>query len=328
MQETHAAGGIAGCGKEDSLARVYTSSEQLIGHTPLLELERYGEAHGLPAAILAKLERANPAGSAKDRVAAHMIACAEAEGRLSPGGTIIEPTSGNTGIGLAAVGAAKGYRVILTMPDTMSVERRNLIAAYGAQIVLTPGAEGMSGAVAKAEELQKEIPGSIIAGQFENPANPAAHEATTGPEIWADTDGKVDIFVAGAGTGGTLTGTGRYLKAQNPAVQVVAVEPASSPLLTKGHAGPHGLQGIGANFIPANLDRSVLDEIIPVTDEDAYAAGRELARREGILVGITSGAAVWAAAELARRPENRGKVIVALLPDSGERYLSTPMFRD
>ena len=328
MQETHAAGGIAGCGKEDSLARVYTSSEQLIGHTPLLELERYGEAHGLPAAILAKLERANPAGSAKDRVAAHMIACAEAEGRLSPGGTIIEPTSGNTGIGLAAVGAAKGYRVILTMPDTMSVERRNLIAAYGAQIVLTPGAEGMSGAVAKAEELQKEIPGSIIAGQFENPANPAAHEATTGPEIWADTDGKVDIFVAGAGTGGTLTGTGRYLKAQNPAVQVVAVEPASSPLLTKGHAGPHGLQGIGANFIPANLDRSVLDEIIPVTDEDAYAAGRELARREGSLVGITSGAAVWAAAELARRPENRGKVIVALLPDSGERYLSTPMFRD
>ena len=289
------------------------SITDLIGYTPLLELERYGEAHGLPAAILAKLERANPAGSAKDRVAAHMIACAEAEGRLSPGGTIIEPTSGNTGIGLAAVGAAK---------------RRNLIAAYGAQIVLTPGAEGMSGAVAKAEELQKEIPGSIIAGQFENPANPAAHEATTGPEIWADTDGKVDIFVAGAGTGGTLTGTGRYLKAQNPAVQVVAVEPASSPLLTKGHAGPHGLQGIGANFIPANLDRSVLDEIIPVTDEDAYAAGRELARREGILVGITSGAAVWAAAELARRPENRGKVIVALLPDSGERYLSTPMFRD
>lgn len=312
----------------DSVMNIAHSITDLIGHTPLLELERYGEAHGLPAAILAKLERANPAGSAKDRVAAHMIACAEAEGRLPPGGTIIEPTSGNTGIGLAAVGAAKGYRVILTMPDTMSVERRNLIAAYGAQIVLTPGAEGMSGAVAKAEELQKEIPGSIIAGQFENPANPAAHEATTGPEIWADTDGKVDIFVAGAGTGGTLTGTGRYLKAQNPAIQVVAVEPASSPLLTKGHAGPHGLQGIGANFIPANLDRSVLDEIIPVTDEDAYAAGRELARREGILVGITSGAAVWAAAELARRPENRGKVIVALLPDSGERYLSTPMFRD
>jgi len=304
------------------------SITDLIGHTPLLELERYEETHGLPATILAKLERTNPAGSAKDRVAVHMIACAEAEGRLSPGGTIIEPTSGNTGIGLAAIGAAKGYRVILTMPDTMSVERRNLIAAYGAQIVLTPGAEGMSGAVAKAEKLQKEIPGSIIAGQFENPANPAAHEATTGPEIWTDTDGKVDIFVAGAGTGGTLTGTGRYLKAQNPAVQVVAVEPASSPLLTKGHAGPHGLQGIGANFIPANLDRSVLDEIIPVTDEDAYAAGRELAQREGILVGITSGAAVWAAAELARRPENRGKVIVALLPDSGERYLSTPMFRD
>ena len=307
---------------------VYHSVAELIGNTPLLEVRQFAKKRGLRATILVKLEGMNPAGSAKDRVAAHMIACAEAEGRLSPGGTIIEPTSGNTGIGLAAVGAAKGYRVILTMPDTMSVERRNLIAAYGAQIVLTPGAEGMSGAVAKAEELQKEIPGSIIAGQFENPANPAAHEATTGPEIWADTDGKVDIFVAGAGTGGTLTGTGRYLKARNPAVQVVAVEPASSPLLTEGHAGPHGLQGIGANFIPANLDRSVLDEIIPVTDEDAYRTGRDLARREGILVGITSGAAVWAAAELARRPENRGKVIVALLPDSGERYLSTPMFRD
>ena len=307
--------------------KIARSVTDLIGHTPLLELTNYEADHGLPATVLAKLECRNPAGSAKDRVAAHMIAKAEEEGRLVPGGTIIEPTSGNTGIGLAAVGASRGYHVILTMPDTMSVERRNLIAAYGAQIVLTPGAEGMSGAVAKAEELQKEIPGSIIAGQFENPANPAAHEATTGPEIWADTDGKVDIFVAGAGTGGTLTGTGRYLKAQNPAVQVVAVEPASSPLLTKGHAGPHGLQGIGANFIPANLDRSVLDEIIPVTDEDAYAAGRELARREGILVGITSGAAVWAAAELARRPENRGKVIVALLPDSGERYLSTPLFQ-
>ena len=304
------------------------SITDLIGHTPLLELCRYEADHGLEATILGKLERQNPAGSAKDRVAAAMIDQAERQGRLAPGGTIIEPTSGNTGIGLAAVGAAKGYRVILTMPDTMSVERRSLIAAYGAEIVLTPGAEGMAGAVAKAEELAASIPGSIVAGQFENPANPAAHMATTGPEIWADTDGKVDIFVAGAGTGGTLTGVGRYLKEKNPAVRVVAVEPASSPLLTQGRAGAHGLQGIGANFVPENLDRSLLDEIIPVTDEDAYAAGRELARREGILVGITSGAAVWAAAELARRPENRGKVIVALLPDSGERYLSTPMFQE
>lgn len=304
------------------------SITDLIGHTPLLELCRYEADHGLEATILGKLERQNPAGSAKDRVAAAMIDQAEHQGRLAPGGTIIEPTSGNTGIGLAAVGAAKGYRVILTMPDTMSVERRSLIAAYGAEIVLTPGAEGMAGAVAKAEELAASIPGSIVAGQFENPANPAAHMATTGPEIWADTDGKVDIFVAGAGTGGTLTGVGRYLKEKNPAVRVVAVEPASSPLLTQGRAGAHGLQGIGANFVPENLDRSLLDEIIPVTDEDAYAAGRELARREGILVGITSGAAVWAAAELARRPENRGKVIVALLPDSGERYLSTPMFQE
>ena len=304
------------------------SITDLIGHTPLLELCRYEADHGLEATILGKLERQNPAGSAKDRVAAAMIDQAERQGRLTPGGTIIEPTSGNTGIGLAAVGAAKGYRVILTMPDTMSVERRSLIAAYGAEIVLTPGAEGMAGAVAKAEELAASIPGSIVAGQFENPANPAAHMATTGPEIWADTDGKVDIFVAGAGTGGTLTGVGRYLKEKNPAVRVVAVEPASSPLLTQGRAGAHGLQGIGANFVPENLDRSLLDEIIPVTDEDAYAAGRELARREGILVGITSGAAVWAAAELARRPENRGKVIVALLPDSGVRYLSTPMFQE
>lgn len=304
------------------------SITDLIGHTPLLELCRYEADHGLEATILGKLERQNPAGSAKDRVAAAMIDQAERQGRLAPGGTIIEPTSGNTGIGLAAVGAAKGYRVILTMPDTMSVERRSLIAAYGAEIVLTPGAEGMAGAVARAEELAASIPGSIVAGQFENPANPAAHMATTGPEIWQDTDGKVDIFVAGAGTGGTLTGVGRYLKSQNPAVRVVAVEPASSPLLTQGRAGAHGLQGIGANFVPENLDRSLLDEIIPVTDEDAYAAGRELARGEGILVGITSGAAVWAAAELARRPENQGKVIVALLPDSGERYLSTPMFQE
>lgn len=304
------------------------SITDLIGHTPLLELCRYEAAHGLEATILGKLERQNPAGSAKDRVAAAMIDQAERQGRLTPGGTIIEPTSGNTGIGLAAVGAAKGYRVILTMPDTMSVERRALIAAYGAEIILTPGAAGMAGAVAKAEELHQSIPGSIIAGQFENPANPAAHEKTTGPEIWADTEGKVDIFVAGVGTGGTVSGVGRYLKAQNPAVRVVAFEPASSPLLTEGHAGPHGLQGIGANFVPENLDRSVLDEVLTVTDADAYATGRELARTEGILVGITSGAAVWAAAQLARQPENAGKTIVALLPDSGERYLSTPMFRD
>ncbi len=304
------------------------SVTELIGRTPLLELVNYEKDHGLSAVVLAKLECMNPAGSAKDRVAANMIARAEQEGRLAPGGTIIEPTSGNTGIGLAAVGAARGYRVILTMPDTMSVERRSLIAAYGAEIVLTPGKEGMAGAVVKAEELQKTIPGSIIAGQFENPANPEAHILTTGPEIWADTDGKVDIFVAGIGTGGTISGTGRYLKARNPAVQVVGVEPAASPLLTQGHAGPHGLQGIGANFVPENLDRAVVDEIIPVTDQDAYATGRELARREGILVGITSGAAVWAAAELAKRPENQGKVITALLPDSGERYLSTPMFQE
>lgn len=303
------------------------SITDLIGHTPLLELCRYEAAHGLEATILGKLERQNPAGSAKDRVAAAMIDQAERQGRLTPGGTIIEPTSGNTGIGLAAVGAAKGYRVILTMPDTMSVERRALIAAYGAEIILTPGAAGMAGAVAKAEELHQSIPGSIIAGQFENPANPAAHEKTTGPEIWADTEGKVDIFVAGVGTGGTVSGVGRYLKAQDPAVRVVAFEPASSPLLTEGHAGPHGLQGIGANFVPENLDRSVLDEVLTVTDADAYATGRELARTEGILVGITSGAAVWAAAQLARQPENAGKTIVALLPDSGERYLSTPMFQ-
>ena len=307
---------------------IYHSVTELIGRTPLLELCNYERAHGLQATVLAKLECMNPAGSAKDRVAARMIAEAEAAGRLTSGGTIIEPTSGNTGIGLAAVAAARGYRVILTMPDTMSVERRALIAAYGAEIVLTPGAEGMAGSVAKAEELRRSIPGSIIAGQFENPANPAAHEATTGPEIWADTGGKVDIFVAGAGTGGTVSGVGRYLKAQNPNVKIVAFEPASSPLLTEGHAGPHGLQGIGANFVPENLDRSVLDEILTVTDEDAYAAGRELARTEGILVGITSGAAVWAAAELAKRPENQGKTIVALLPDSGERYLSTPMFQN
>ena len=307
---------------------IYHSLTELIGRTPLLELCRYEKDHDLPARLLAKLECMNPAGSAKDRVAAGMIADAEAAGRLAPGGTIIEPTSGNTGIGLAAVAAAKGYRVILTMPDTMSVERRALIAAYGAEIVLTPGAEGMAGSIARAEELHKSIPGSIIAGQFENPANPAAHEASTGPEIWEDTAGDVDIFVACAGTGGTVSGTGRYLKARKPDVQVAAVEPAASPLLTKGWSGPHGLQGIGPNFVPENLDRDVLDEILTVTEEDAYATGRELARREGILVGITSGAAVWAAAQLALRPENAGKTIVALLPDSGERYLSTPMFQN
>ena len=307
---------------------IYRSVTELIGRTPLLELCNYERNHGLHATLLAKLECMNPAGSAKDRVAANMIARAEESGQLAPGGTIIEPTSGNTGIGLAAAAAAKGYHVILTMPDTMSVERRALIAAYGAEIVLTPGADGMSGAVARAEELHRSIPGSIIAGQFENPANPEVHEKTTGPEIWADTAGTVDIFVAGAGTGGTVSGVGRYLKAQDPNINVVAFEPASSPLLTEGRAGPHGLQGIGANFVPENLDRTVLDEILTVTDADAYAAGRELARTEGILVGITSGAAVWAAAQLAMRPENAGKTIVALLPDSGERYLSTPMFRD
>ena len=307
---------------------IYRSVTELIGRTPLLELCNYERNHGLHATLLAKLECMNPAGSAKDRVAANMIARAEESGQLAPGGTIIEPTSGNTGIGLAAAAAAKGYHVILTMPDTMSVERRALIAAYGAEIVLTPGADGMSGAVVRAEELHRSIPGSIIAGQFENPANPEAHEKTTGPEIWADTAGTVDIFVAGAGTGGTVSGVGRYLKAQDPNIKVVAFEPASSPLLTEGRAGPHGLQGIGANFVPENLDRTVLDEILTVTDADAYAAGRELARTEGILVGITSGAAVWAAAQLAMRPENAGKTIVALLPDSGERYLSTPMFRD
>ena len=306
---------------------IYRSVTELIGRTPLLELCNYERNHGLHATLLAKLECMNPAGSAKDRVAANMIARAEESGQLAPGGTIIEPTSGNTGIGLAAAAAAKGYHVILTMPDTMSVERRALIAAYGAEIVLTPGADGMSGAVARAEELHRSIPGSIIAGQFENPANPEAHEKTTGPEIWADTAGTVDIFVAGAGTGGTVSGVGRYLKAQDPNIKVVAFEPASSPLLTEGRAGPHGLQGIGANFVPENLDRGVLDEILTVTDADAYATGRELARTEGILVGITSGAAVWAAARLAARPENAGKTIVALLPDSGERYLSTPMFQ-
>ena len=306
---------------------IYHSVEQLVGNTPLLSVDHYVRARRLEAVILAKLERCNPAGSAKDRVALEMLRQAEASGVLQPGGTVIEPTSGNTGIGLAAMAIAKGYRVILTMPATMSAERRALLKAYGAELVLvTEG--GMAGAVAKAEELAREIPGSFIPGQFDNPANPAAHYKTTGPEIWRDTEGHVDIFVAGVGTGGTISGTGRYLKEQNPRVRIVAVEPASSPLLSQGHAGPHGLQGIGANFVPGNYDAKVVDEILTVTDEDAYRTGRLLARTEGIMAGITSGAALWAADELARRPENRGKTIVALLPDDGGRYLSTPLWSE
>lgn len=307
--------------------KVYRSVSELIGRTPLLEVVNYERDNGLNATILAKLESFNPAGSAKDRVARAMLDDAEKRGLLQPGGTIIEPTSGNTGIGLAAVGLARGYRVILTMPDSMSAERRNLLKAYGATLVLTPGAQGMAGAIAKAEELAKEIPGSIMAGQFDNPANPAAHYATTGPEIWQDTEGQVDIFVAGVGTGGTVSGVGRYLKEQNPAVRVVAVEPSASPLLSGGQAGPHKLQGIGANFVPRNFDREVVDEIIPVAAEDAFAAGRAMAR-EGVLVGITSGAALHAAKLLAQRPENAGKTIVALMPDTGERYLSTELFAE
>ncbi len=304
--------------------RIYENITELIGHTPLLSLNRYGA--DLDAILLVKLERANPAGSAKDRVGLAMIVAAEEAGLLKPGSTIIEPTSGNTGIGLAAAAAVRGYTVILTMPDTMSAERRSLLAAYGARLVLTEGRLGMTGAIARAEELSREIPGSFIPGQFVNPANPAIHYRTTGPEIWEDTDGTVDIFVAGVGTGGTLTGVGRYLKERKPGVQIVAVEPADSPLLSGGKAGPHGLQGIGANFVPEILDRSLIDEICTVTTEEAYAAGKALARLEGVLVGITSGAAVHAAAMLARRPENRGKTIVALLPDTGDRYLSTGMF--
>ncbi|MBP3636808.1 MAG: cysteine synthase A [Clostridia bacterium] len=307
--------------------KVYRSISEMIGGTPLLELKGYQQANGLNATILAKLECFNPAGSAKDRVARAMLNDAEQRGLIGPGATIIEPTSGNTGIGLAAVGVARGYRVILTMPDTMSVERRNMLKAYGAEVVLTPGDQGMAGSIAKAEELAAQTPNSFIPGQFDNPANPAAHYATTGPEIWQDTDGKVDIFVAGVGTGGTLSGTGKYLKEQNTAIRIVGVEPAASPLLSGGQAGPHKLQGIGANFVPDNFDRSVADEIIPVEAEDAFAAGRAMAR-EGILVGITSGAALHAAKLLAQRPKNAGKVIVALMPDSGERYLSTEMFMD
>ena len=306
--------------------KIYGSVEELIGKTPLLELKRYGT--GLEARLLAKLECFNPGGSAKDRVAANMIADAEISGKLSMGGTIIEPTSGNTGIGLAAIGAAKGYRVIIVMPDTMSLERQKLIAAYGAQLVLTDGALGMSGAIAKAEELAREIPNSVIAGQFDNPANPEAHEKTTGPEIWNDTDGKVDVFVAGVGTGGTLSGVGKYLKSQNPDVKIVAVEPAASAVLSTGVAGPHKIQGIGAGFVPEVLNTQIYDEIIPVTNDAAFETGRLIGRSEGVLVGISSGAAAWAAIELAKRPENEGKNIVVLLPDTGDRYLSTPLFAE
>lgn len=308
--------------------RIYQDITQLIGRTPLMELTNYEKEHQLNAKILAKLEYFNPAGSVKDRVAVAMIEDAEKSGKLKPGAVLIEPTSGNTGIGLAAVAAAKGYRVILTMPETMSVERRNLLKAYGAQIILTEGALGMSGAIAKAEELAAQTPGSFIPSQFTNPANPQAHINTTGPEIWADTDGRVDFFVAGAGTGGTVTGVGKYLKSQNPDVKVIAVEPVDSPVLSGGKAGPHKIQGIGAGFVPEILDMDVLDEIIPVAAEDAFAVGRALARHEGILVGISAGAAVWAAAQIAKRPENVGKNIIVLLPDTGERYLSTPMFTE
>ena len=310
------------------MSHIYTSAEQLIGNTPLLELCQIEKAYHLQARLLAKLEYLNPAGSANDRVAKAMLDDAEARGILKPDSVIIEPTSGNTGIGLACVAASRGYRVIIVMPDTMSMERRQIMKAYGAELVLSDGSRGMTAAIEKAEELAKENPGSFIPGQFVNPANAAAHYATTGPEIWRDTDGQVDLFVAGVGTGGTITGTGKYLKEQNPAVRVVGIEPATSAVLSGGAAGPHGLQGIGAGFVPDVLDTSVYDEIIPVTDENAYAAGRELGRKEGILVGISSGAALWAAVELAKRPENAGKNIVVLLPDTGDRYLSTPMFAE
>ena len=310
------------------MTKIYTSADQLIGKTPLLELTHLEKALGLEAKVVAKLEYFNPAGSVKDRIAKAIIEDAEATGRLKEGSVIIEPTSGNTGIGLASVAAAKGYRLIITMPETMSVERRQLIKAYGAELVLTEGSKGMKGAIAKAEELQKEIPDSIIAGQFVNPANPKAHKETTGPEIWEDTDGEVDIFVAGVGTGGTVTGVGEFLKSQKASVKVVAVEPADSPVLSKGTAGAHKIQGIGAGFVPDVLNTGVYDEVFPVTNDDAFATGKLLGKSEGVLVGISSGAALFAAIELAKRPENKGKTIVALLPDTGDRYLSTPLFAD
>ena len=310
------------------MSKIYTSADQLIGKTPLLELVHLEKELGLEAKVLAKLEYFNPAGSVKDRIAKAMIDDAEASGKLKPGSVIIEPTSGNTGIGLASVAAARGYRIIIVMPETMSVERRQLMKAYGAELVLTEGAKGMKGAIAKADELAKEIPNSFIPGQFVNPANPAVHRATTGPEIWEDTDGKVDIFVAGVGTGGTVTGVGEYLKSQNPNVKVVAVEPATSPVLSKGTPGAHKIQGIGAGFVPDVLNTGVYDEIIAVENEAAFATGKKIGKSEGVLVGISSGSAVWAAIELAKRPENKGKTIVALLPDTGDRYLSTPLFAD
>ena len=310
------------------MSRIFTSADQLIGHTPLMELTNIEKKHGLKAKLLAKLEYFNPAGSVKDRIAKAMIDDAETNGLLNPGSVIIEPTSGNTGIGLASVAAARGYRIIIVMPETMSIERRQIMKAYGAELVLTEGVKGMKGAIAKAEELSREIPNSFIPGQFVNPANPKAHFETTGPEIFDDTDGKVDIFVAGVGTGGTVTGVGQYLKSRNPSVKVVAVEPKSSAVLSTGVAGPHKIQGIGAGFVPDVLDTKVYDEIIPVTNEDAFAAGKEIGRSEGVLVGISSGAALWAGIDLAKRPENAGKTIVVLLPDTGDRYLSTPLFAD
>lgn len=310
------------------MSKVYKSLTDLIGKTPLLELSNYEKKHELKATVIAKLEYFNPAGSVKDRIAKAMIDDAEAKGLLKPDSVIIEPTSGNTGIGLSSVAAARGYRIILTMPETMSIERRNLLKAYGAELVLTEGSKGMKGAIAKADELAKEIPNSFIPGQFVNPANPAVHKETTGPEIWEDTDGKVDIFVSGIGTGGTITGAGEFLKSKNPGIKVVAVEPSASPMLSKGTPGPHKIQGIGAGFVPEVLNTAIYDEIITVENDDAFAVGRELSKTEGLLVGISSGAALWAGTELAKRPENAGKIIVVLLPDTGERYLSTPLFSD